>query len=154
MTLRKATAEDVPSILELIHSLAEYEKAPQEVIVTAQDLLDNGFGSHPEFKTIICEDNNEVVGMALYFYKFSTWKGKVMHLEDLIVKQDMRGRGFGKALLDEIVRIAKQENLKRVDWQVLDWNKPAVDLYESLGAEIQKEWWNCRLEKDNLLNYE
>ena len=105
------------------------------------------------FYTLVRQVEGEIVGMALYFYKYSTWKGKVMHLEDLIVKQSERGKGYGKELLNAIIAIAKEEGLKRIDWQVLDWNTPAVQFYESIGAEIQKEWWNCRLDKQNLKNY-
>lgn len=153
MLITKANKQHIPEILNLIQELADFEKAPNEVIVTEESLLKDGFGENPLFKCIVAQKEDKILGMALYFYKYSTWKGKVMHLEDLIVKQSERGNGIGKALLNEIVAIAKTENLKRVDWQVLDWNKPAVDFYESIGAEIQKEWWNCRLDKANLNNY-
>ncbi len=153
MQIRKATKEDIPQILGLIKELAEYEKAPNEVIVTEETLLRDGFSDLPLFYTLVGEANGDIVGMALYFYKYSTWKGKVMHLEDLIVKQSERGKGYGKVLLNEIIEVAKSEDLKRIDWQVLDWNTPAVKFYESIGADIQKEWWNCRLDKQNLANY-
>lgn len=153
MQVRKAIKEDVPAILGLIKALAEFEKAPQEVSVTEDMLLVDGFSDQPLFYTIVGIVNEEIVGMALYFYKYSTWKGKVLHLEDLIVKQSERGKGYGKILLNEIISVAKSEDLKRIDWQVLDWNTPAVQFYESIGAEIQKEWWNCRLDKQNLDNY-
>ena len=153
MKIRKATRNDVSSILGLIKELADFEKAPNEVIVTEETLLKDGFSEQPLYYTIVGEVDNQIVGMALYFYKYSTWKGKVMHLEDLIVKQSERGKGYGKVLLNEIIAIAKEEDLKRIDWQVLDWNEPAVKFYESIGAEIQKEWWNCRLDKGNLENY-
>lgn len=153
MKIRKATKKDVSSILRLIKELADFEKAPNEVIVTEETLLKDGFSEHPLYYTIVGEVDSQIVGMALYFYKYSTWKGKVMHLEDLIVKQSERGKGYGKVLLSEIISIAKNEDLKRIDWQVLDWNEPAVKFYESIGAEIQKEWWNCRLDKGNLENY-
>lgn len=151
--IRKATKADVPAILGLIKELAEFEKAPKEVSVTEDMLRADGFSEQPLFFTIVGEVENEIVGMALYFYKYSTWKGKVMHLEDLIVKQSERGKGYGKVLLNEIIATAKSQELKRIDWQVLDWNAPAVQFYESIGAEIQKEWWNCRLDKLNLENY-
>ncbi len=151
--IRKATKQDVPDILGLIKELAEFEKAPNEVIVTEESLLNDGFSDQPLFYTLVGEVDGEIIGMALFFYKYSTWKGKVMHLEDLIVKQSERGKGYGKVLLNEIITVAKKENLKRIDWQVLDWNAPAVKFYESIGAEIQKEWWNCRLDKQNLENY-
>lgn len=153
MKIRKATRNDVSSILGLIKELADFEKAPNEVIVTEETLLKDGFSEQPLYYTIVGEVDNQIVGMALYFYKYSTWKGKVMHLEDLIVKQSERGKGYGRILLNEIIAIAKEEDLKRIDWQVLDWNEPAVKFYESIGAEIQKEWWNCRLDKGNLENY-
>jgi len=153
MQIRKATKEDIPQILGLIKELAEFEKAPNEVIVTEETLLRDGFSNQPLFYTLVGEVKGDIVGMALYFYKYSTWKGKVMHLEDLIVKQSERGKGYGKVLLNEIIEVAKSEDLKRIDWQVLDWNTPAVKFYESIGADIQKEWWNCRLDKQNLANY-
>lgn len=153
MNIKKATKADIPEILGLIKELAEFEKAPNEVSVTEETLLKDGFSDHPLFYTIVGEVDGEIVGMALYFYKYSTWKGKVMHLEDLIIRQTERGKGYGKALLNEIIAIAKSQDLKRIDWQVLDWNAPAVQFYESIGAEIQKEWWNCRLDKQNLKNY-
>lgn len=153
INIRKATKTDIPQVLGLIKELADFEKAPNEVIVTEETLLADGFSDHPLFYTLVREVEGEIVGMALYFYKYSTWKGKVMHLEDLIVKQSERGKGYGKELLNAIIAIAKEEGLKRIDWQVLDWNTPAVQFYESIGAEIQKEWWNCRLDKQNLKNY-
>jgi GNAT superfamily N-acetyltransferase len=147
LTLRPATRADVPIILSLIHGLAEYERAPNAVVATEADLLRDGFDSPaPKFRVIIAEWDGAPVGMAFYFFNYSTWLGKPgLYLEDLFVTPDFRSRGIGLALFRELARIAIRENCYGLRWQVLDWNTPAVNFYEALGAEHMKEWWTMRL---------
>jgi GNAT superfamily N-acetyltransferase len=147
LTLRRATREDVPAILDLIRALAEYEREPDAAIATEADLLRDGFdASEPKFHVIMAEWNGTVCGFAFYFFNYSTWKGRPgLYLEDLFVLPELRGRGIGKALLAELARIALQENCYGMRWQVLDWNEPSIAFYKSLGGEILKEWLTVRL---------
>jgi GNAT superfamily N-acetyltransferase len=141
LNLRPATRDDADLILELIQALAEYEREPNAVVATREDILRDGFGSRPKFWVIIAEWNGVPAGFAFYFFNYSTWLGKPgLFLEDLFVKPELRGKGIGKALLAELARIAKAENCYGVKWEVLDWNQPAIDFYEKLGAKIRKEW--------------
>ena len=146
MIIRKAIAADVPEIMNLVRELAEYEKAPHEVSNTEERMLTEGFGEHPAFECILAEKDGEVIGMALYYYRYSTWKGRRLYLEDLIVKQAYRGVGAGKLLLDETIKIAKAENCSGMMWQVLDWNEPAINFYKTYNARLDGEWINCHLD--------
>ena len=130
MIIRKATKNDMPSVLELIQELATFEKEPDAVVVTTEDLIRDGFSENPLFQCFVAEVANEIIGMALYYYRYSTWKGKTIHLEDLIVKESKRGTGAGFALYKEIIKQGKAENVRRIEWNVLDWNTPAIDFYE------------------------
>ena len=130
MIIRKATKNDMPSVLELIQELATFEKEPDAVVVTVDDLIRDGFSENPLFQCFVAEEENEIIGMALYYYRYSTWKGKTIHLEDLIVKENKRGTGAGFALYKEIIKQGKAENVRRIEWNVLDWNTPAIDFYE------------------------
>ena len=154
-TIRDGQKEDLSQALELIRELAEFERAPQEVDVTLDDLERDGFGEHPLFKFLVAEDNQQgkIVGLALYYYSYSTWKGKCLYLEDLIVTEPERGKGLGRRLLDRIIVRAKEQHCYRVVWQVLDWNEPAINFYKSIGADIPKEWLTCRLVKKQIDNY-
>ncbi|MGF1534358.1 MAG: GNAT family N-acetyltransferase [Bernardetiaceae bacterium] len=143
--IRKGTPEDIPSIYALIHELAILERAEHELINTPEQLLADGFGERPAFEFLVVELGEEVVGMALYFYHYSTWKGKFLYLEDLIITQAQRGKGYGKALLEALHEEALAHAANRIGWQVLDWNQPAIDFYRAMGAEIDAEWLNCRL---------
>ena len=145
LNIRQGMAHDVPEIMALIHELAEYEKAPQEVAVTEADLLKDGFGDKPLFDVLIAEADGQVSGMALYYTTYSTWKGHMVYLEDLIVKQAFRGQGIGKQLLDATIAAAEAQGARLVKWQVLDWNQPAIDFYKSYGADFDAEWVNVRL---------
>ena len=136
MIIRIATKNDMPSVLELIQELAIFEKEPEAVEVTAEDLVRDGFSENPLFECFVAEEKNEIIGMALYYYRFSTWKGKTIHLEDLIVKEDKRGTGAGFALYSEIIKKGKAENVRRIEWNVLDWNTPAINFYEKSGANV------------------
>ena len=138
--IRKATKNDMPSVLELIQELATFEKEPDAVVVTVDDLVRDGFSENPLFQCFVAEVDNEIIGMALYYYRYSTWKGKTIHLEDLIVKENKRGTGAGFALYKEIIKQGKAENVRRIEWNVLDWNTPAIDFYEKSGAKVLGDW--------------
>ena len=140
MMIRKATKNDMPSVLELIQELATFEKEPDAVVVTVDDLVRDGFSENPLFQCFVAEVDNEIIGMALYYYRYSTWKGKTIHLEDLIVKENKRGTGAGFALYKEIIKQGKAENVRRIEWNVLDWNTPAIDFYEKSGAKVLGDW--------------
>ncbi len=138
--IREAQKEDMPQVLELIQELAEFEKEPQEVEVTVAELEAAGFGEHPQFHCFLAEVDGTIVGMALTYLRFSTWKGKVVHLEDLIVRESMRGRGIGSALYRRVLEYAQELGVKRVNWEVLDWNTPAIEFYEKSGATLMHDW--------------
>ncbi|MBS7256428.1 GNAT family N-acetyltransferase [Flavobacterium branchiicola] len=145
MNIRKGNPEDMKSVFGLIQELAIFEKEPEAVVITEEDLIRDGFGEKPLFNVFVAEIENdenqkEIVGIALYYYRYSTWKGKTIHLEDLIVKEKMRGTGLGSALYSEIMKQGKRDNVRRVEWNVLDWNTPAVKFYENSGAKILEEW--------------
>ena len=140
MIIRKATKNDMPSVLELIQELAIFEKEPDAVVVTVDDLVRDGFSENPLFQCFVAEVDNEIIGMALYYYRYSTWKGKTIHLEDLIVKESKRGTGAGFALYKEIIKQGKAKNVRRIEWNVLDWNTPAINFYEKSGAKVLGDW--------------
>ena len=150
MNIRNATKSDMPSVLELIKELAVFEKEPEAVVVTAEDLVRDGFSENPLFECFVAEENNEIIGMALYYYRFSTWKGKTIHLEDLIVKEDKRGTGAGFALYTEIIKKGKAENVRRIEWNVLDWNTPAIDFYKKSGANVLKDWCVVQMDENGI----
>ena len=148
-TLRPATRDDVPLILQLIRELAEYEREPQSAIATAEDLLRDGFGPAPLYFVTLAHWNGEPAGFAFWFLNYSTWLGKPgLYLEDLFVRPAFRKKGLGKALLVELARVAVEKGCGRFQWQVLDWNTPAIEFYESLGAQRMKEWITMRVEGD------
>ena len=149
--LRPATRDDVADIRRLIRALADYEKEPDAAVVTEADLLRDGFGEKPLFKVVMAEWEGAVVGFAFYFYNYSTWLGRPgLYLEDLFVMPSHRGKGIGKALLVHLAQIALRENCGRFVWQVLDWNTPSIQFYESLGAVVMKEWLTMRVTGDAL----
>jgi GNAT superfamily N-acetyltransferase len=151
LKLRAARRDDVGTILKLIRGLAEYEQEPQAVLATEEDLLRDGFGEQPRFHCILAEWNGVVAGFALYFHNYSTWKGQPgIFLEDLFVWPEYRKQGIGKALLLEVARIAVLENCGRYEWLVLDWNLPAIEFYESLGARQMRKWLPMRVEGEAL----
>lgn len=146
LSIRRAEAGDVPVLLELIRALATYEKEAKAVVATEADLLRDGFGPEPRFFCLVAEWGGKVAGFAFYFHTYSTWLGRWgLYLEDLFVRPELRGKGIGKALLVELARIAVREKCGRVNWQVLDWNKPAIEFYENLGAKMLTEWETFRL---------
>ncbi|MBW4359441.1 GNAT family N-acetyltransferase [Flavobacterium taihuense] len=140
MKIRKGKKEDMHGVLTLIKELAVFEKEPDAVLITEEDLVRDGFGTNPLFHVFVAEVKNEIVGIALYYYRYSTWKGKTIHLEDLVVKDSMRGTGLGYALYSEIIKQAKKDQVRRIDWNVLDWNTSAIDFYEKSGAKVLDEW--------------
>ena len=153
MIIRKATKNDMPSVLELIQELATFEKEPDAVVVTVDDLIRDGFSENPLFQCFVAEEENEIIGMALYYYRYSTWKGKTIHLEDLIVKENKRGTGAGFALYKEIIKQGKAENVRRIEWNVLDWNTPAIDFYEKSGAKVLGDWRVVHMDENGITNF-
>jgi GNAT superfamily N-acetyltransferase len=151
ITIRPATRADVGQILAFIRGLAAYEREPDAVKATEADLLEHGFGETPYYSCLIAELDGVPAGFALYFYDYSTWLGKPgLYLEDLFVFPENRGAGIGRALLQRLAQIALVKGCARMKWEVLDWNTPAIDFYNAMGAEIQKEWLNVRLSGDGL----
>ncbi len=149
--IRLAQREDVPTILSLIRELAEYERAPNEVIATEEQLRENLFGAHPGAEVLIGEEAGEPVGFALFFHNFSTWMGRRgLYLEDLFVRPTVRGKGYGRALLVRLAELAKERDCGRMEWAVLDWNKPAIQFYLKLGARPNEEWTIYRLTHDGI----
>ena len=143
MKIRKGQKEDMNGVLALIQELAVFEKEPDAVLITVDDLVRDGFGDKPLFHVFVAEaenDPNEIVGIALYYYRYSTWKGKTIHLEDLVVKENMRGTGLGYALYTEIIKQGKKDKVRRIEWNVLDWNTPAIEFYNKSGANILEDW--------------
>ncbi len=151
LSLRPATRADVPLILSLIRELATYERAPEAVVATEEALARDGFGERPLFQVTIAEWSGEPVGFALWFFAYSTWRGQpTLFLEDLFVRPAARGRGIGKEMMRFLARTAVESNCGRFVWQVLDWNTPSIEFYESLGAEVVREWLTCRLDGEAL----
>jgi GNAT superfamily N-acetyltransferase len=144
--IRPARVEDVPIILELIRDLATYERAPHEVTATEEQLVDVLFGEKPAAEVLLAFESESPVGFAVYFYNFSTWLGRPgLYLEDLFVKLEKRGKGYGRALLVELAKIARDRSCGRMEWAVLDWNEPAIKFYHALGAKPMDEWTVFRL---------
>lgn len=141
--IRKAVKDDCERILELIRELAVFEKAPDEVSVTAEHFLESGFGTSPVWWAFVAESAGQVQGFALYYIRYSTWKGQRMYLEDLLVTEEMRGKGIGTLLFDELIKEAKIKGFNGITWQVLEWNEPAISFYKKLNATFDAEWINC-----------
>lgn len=144
-SVRKATKNDLPDVLSLIKELALYENAPKEVTITLKDLENDGFGEHPIYWILLAECENTIIGMSFYYIRYSTWKGKTLYLEDLVVKEEYRGNKVGEALFDATIIAAKEINAKLMTWQVLDWNEPAINFYKKFNAEMDREWINGKL---------
>jgi GNAT superfamily N-acetyltransferase len=144
--IRESIREDVPAMFELIKELALYEKAPEQVSNTVEQMYVDGFGENPIFGTIVSEVDGNVVGMALYYFRYSTWKGKRLYLEDLIVSETMRGKGLGEKLLEATIEQARKTACTGLMWQVLDWNEPAINFYKKFGARFDEEWLNVHID--------
>lgn len=151
--VRLSTPEDMPQVLELIKELAAFEKEPNAVSINEKTLIKEGFGNNPLFTCFVAEVETEIVGMALIYDRFSTWKGRSIHLEDLIVKKKQRGTGVGKALYSRVIQYAADKKVKRLEWVVLDWNKNAIDFYEKSGATMLKDWYLVQMDDKGINNY-
>jgi len=152
-SIRRATKNDMPAVLGLIKELALFEKEPDAVEVTVEELQEDGFGDKPAFICFVAEINGKVEGTALIFHRFSTWKGKIIHLEDLVVNPEVRGKGIGSALLDEVVKYGHNLGVKRINWEVLNWNEGAIKLYEQKGAKVLRNWDVVHLDENGIKNY-
>jgi GNAT superfamily N-acetyltransferase len=150
LNIRIAKADDCPRILELIHELAVYEKAPEEVTVELNHFIDAGFGENPVWKAFVAEVDTEIVGFALFYTRYSTWKGCRLYLEDFIVTEEMRGKGIGKVLFEKVIEEAKSEKYTGMVWQVLDWNEPAINFYNKYAAHLESGWLNAALSKEQV----
>jgi GNAT superfamily N-acetyltransferase len=151
ITIRRAVKEDCPRLLELVHELAAYERAPDQVTVTLDHFVSTGFGEHPIWWAFVAEHIDphqekkhlQIIGFALYYIRYSTWKGMAMYLEDILVTASMRGNGIGGLLFDRLIQEAKEKGFNRVLWQVLEWNEPAINFYKKYNAEFDNDWVNC-----------
>jgi len=151
--IRYGEQRDMSSVLKLVNELAVFEKEPNAVKVTVEDLIVNGFKDNPAFFTFVAELEGVIVGMALFYNRFSTWEGPSLHLEDLIVTEKFRGKGIGKALYDKVLDFALQKGIKRVEWVVLDWNRPAIAFYKSTGAVMLEDWNICQINNQSIVKY-
>ncbi|UOX34648.1 GNAT family N-acetyltransferase [Flavobacterium sediminilitoris] len=153
MIIRQGKKEDMASVLELIQELADFEKEPDAVVISVKDLERDGFSENPLFKTFVAEVDNEIIGIALYYYRYSTWKGKTIHLEDLVVKANKRGTGAGFALYSEIIKQGKKDNVRRIEWNVLDWNTNAIDFYKKSGAKVLDNWKVVQMDEKGITDF-
>lgn len=150
MTIRPATKKDMTAVLNLIQELATFEKEPDAVLVTVDDLIRDGFSEAPLFHCFVAEVESTIIGIALYYYRYSTWKGKTIHLEDLIVSESQRGTGAGFALYSEIMAQGKRDNVRRIEWNVLDWNTPAIEFYNKTGAKMLDDWRVVQMDEEGI----
>tara|TARA_Y100001934_G_scaffold47728_1_gene58026 strand:- start:352 stop:828 length:477 start_codon:yes stop_codon:yes gene_type:complete len=148
--IRKGVKKDLPQVLALIKELADYEKSLDQVDVTLEQLEKDGFDGHPHYYLLVAEEKGEIIGVCFYFIRYSTWKGKVLFLEDFVVKEEYRRMGIGGMLFEETIRIANKENMDGLHWQVLDWNTPALNFYKKYNASISSTWLNGRLDKEQI----
>ena len=152
-TIRKGEKKDMPLVLELIKELAIFENEPDAVNITVEDLIENGFKDNPEFNIFVAEYEGDILGLALFYNRFSTWDGPSLHLEDLIVSEKHRGKGIGKALYDKVLEYGLKSGKNRIEWVVLDWNKVAIDFYKSTGANMLTDWNLCQMDKKSIQKY-
>lgn len=150
LIIRKATANDMDQVLDLIQELATFEKEPDAVDVSVQDLVVEGFGKDPLFTCFVAEEDDAIIGAAIVYFRFSTWKGRTLHLEDLIVSESHRGKGVGTYLYRKVMEFAHQQEVNRVEWVVLDWNHPAIAFYEKSGANLLKDWYLVQMDKEGV----
>ena len=152
-TVRLGEKKDMQSVLDLITELAVFEKEPDAVEITVEDLVRDGFSINPKFKIYVAEQENAVIGIALFYERYSTWKGRAIHLEDLIVTKSKQKIGAGKALYTAVLKYALDNNFNRVAWEVIDWNTNAIDFYKSTGATYLNDWSVVQMNKENLVNF-
>ena len=153
LTIRKGEKKDLPFILELIKELAKYENAIKQVSITLSELEKDGFGLNQHYHFLVAEKEKNIIGMSFYWFRYSTWKGKFLFLEDFIVKKNHRRQGVGTALFNATIKVCQEQNMNGMCWQVLDWNQPAIKFYKKYNAEISKEWLNGKLNKIQLANF-
>lgn len=153
LNIRFASKQDCPRMLELIHELALYEKAPEEVTVTLAAFEDAGFGENPVWKAFVAEKEGKIEGFALFYIRYSTWKGCRLYLEDFIVTEKMRGQGIGKILFERVLKEAKDQHYVGVVWQVLDWNQPAINFYNKYQADLEDGWLNASLSQNQIQGF-
>lgn len=151
--IRRGTPDDLPQVHTLIRELAEFERAPQEVTNTLEDMERDGFGENPIFKFFVAETAEGIVGIALYYTAYSTWKGRMLFLEDLVVTERLRRAGIGKKLFQAVAHEAKETGAKRFRWQVLNWNEPAIAFYKKIGATLDADWINCNMTEEQIQQY-
>jgi len=151
--IRRADKDDCARLLELVQELATYERAPDEVTVTLEHFTESGFGKQPVWWAFVAEVDERVVGFALYYIRYSTWKGQAMYLEDILITNEMRGKGIGKLLFDRLIEEAREKKFNRIIWQVLDWNEPAINFYKKYDAKLDEEWINGHLEAKQIENF-
>jgi GNAT superfamily N-acetyltransferase len=150
INIREARKEDCSRLLELVQELAIYERAPDEVTVTLEEFEDAGFGNQPVWKAFVAEADGRIQGFGLYYIRYSTWKGCRMYLEDLLVTEEMRGKGIGKLIFDHLIQEAVEKGLNGMTWQVLDWNEPAINFYKKYNAPLDGGWLNVSLSKEQI----
>ena len=150
MVIREGKKSDLARVLELVKELALFEKAPEQVTNTVAQMEVDGFGDNPIYGMYVAESNGAIVGISIYYYRYSTWKGRRLYLEDIIVTEAERGKGIGKLLFDRTMKKTLEDNCTGMMWQVLDWNEPAIDFYKKYGAKLDNEWINCNLESQQI----
>jgi len=150
LKVRKGQRTDVSEMLRLIKELATYEKAPDEVTATETSMLNDGFGAHSIYESLVAEVDEKIVGVAIFFISYSTWKGKMVYLDDIIVTESMRGHGIGKRLFEEVGKFAKAVDANHFRWHVLDWNTPAIEFYKKYDATLDPTWITCKMTKEQI----
>ncbi len=153
IVIREAIKEDCPRLLDLVNELAEFERAPKEVTVTLKEFEEAGFGVKPVWKAFVAEADGIIAGFALYYIRFSTWKGCRLYLEDFLITKEMRGRGIGKLLFETIIQEAKEKGFNGITWQVLDWNEPAIKFYKKYQSIVEQGWLNASLSKEQVMAF-
>lgn len=153
LTIRKGEKKDLPFILELIKELAKYENAVEQVSITLSELEKDGFGLNQHYHFLVAEKENNIIGMSFYWFRYSTWKGRFLFLEDFIVNKNYRRQGVGTALFNATIKVCQEQSINGMCWQVLDWNQPAIKFYKKYNASISREWLNGKLDKTQLVNF-